>query len=315
MDLLKPCSIVPSHDFSLLCTSFLTPLYFLSQTLTLGHHKPVSYHQPLPGSALSLQEPPHLAESAVCHAVFTMAEAVAVIGLTASIVQLLDAGKKVADRVREFQKNRAFAHLHTKLAVMNLILTRIKEAQESQPFATKTQEALLGAVSECQGLTTQLYALITRMSPAEEDSKFRRAFKGIRSFGKDQRLVEIQAKLDTAIDQLANYLAVDASLTSRTSALKLAENTTPLTGSSGLTPKAKGAIFDVPAQYVSIFVGRKTIMDDVAASFAKSDPDSAGPNVVVLVGMGGQGVSYSNIPFPALCLRLLIITTEDSISA
>ena len=140
-----------------------------------------------------------------------MAEFATVVGLTASIVQLLDAGKKVADRIREFQHNRAFAHLNTKLPVLNLTLNltlnRIKEAQELQPFDRKTEEALLGDVNECQGLTTQLDTLIARMSPAEKDSKLRQAFKGVRSFGKDKRLMEIQAKLDTAIDQLANYLA------------------------------------------------------------------------------------------------------------
>lgn len=219
-----------------------------------------------------------------------MAELAVVIGLTASIVQLLDTGKKVADRIREFQNNVAFAHLNTKLSVLSLTLNGITEALEQQPFDTKKQEALLNAVSDCQTMLTRLNALIARMSPAEKDSKLLRAFKGLRSFGKDQRLVEIQAKLDTAIDQLANFFAVDASLTSRTNALRLAENIT-----SRSTP---AAIFDVPAQHVSVFVGRKDLMDKIDASFSKSDPDSAGPNVVVLIGMGGQGVSYADIPFP-----------------
>ncbi|KAA6409972.1 MAG: hypothetical protein FRX48_06586 [Lasallia pustulata] len=38
-------------------------------------------------------------------------------------------------------------------------------------------------------------------------------------------------------------------------------------------------------------------MEKIDASFTKADPDSAGPNVVVLVGMGGQGVSYADSPF------------------
>ena len=231
-----------------------------------------------------------------------MAEFIGVVGLTASIVQLLDTGKRVADRIREFQNNLAFAHLNTKLPVLNLTLTRIKEAQEHEPFDNQTQEALLGAVNECQSLTTQLDALITRMSPAEEDSKLRRAFKGIRSFGKDKRLLEIQAKLDTAIDQLANYLAVDASLTSRSNAQKHVETSIPLLEPTATADKT---IFDVPAQHVSLFVGRKALMEKIEANFAKADPDSVGPNVVVLIGMGGQGVSNADSSF------LLPAATDD----
>ena len=224
-----------------------------------------------------------------------MAEIIVAVGLAASIAQLLDTGKKVADRIREFQHNLAFAHLNKKLPVLNLTLNRIKEAQEHQPFDTKTQEALLGAVHECQGLTTQLDAMVARMSPAEKDSKFRQAFKGITSFGKDMRLMEIEAKLDNAIDQLANYLAVDASLTLRTNDLKFAGNVTPLSGSTAITEKA---IFDVPAQHVSMFVGRKSLLENIDITFAKAVQDPTGPGVVVLVGMGGQGVSYNDNSIP-----------------
>ena len=46
-------------------------------------------------------------------------------------------------------------------------------------------------------------------------------------------------------------------------------------------------------------------MEKIDASFTKADPDSAGPNIVVLVGMGGQGVSYADSPF------ILPSVTED----
>lgn len=34
-------------------------------------------------------------------------------------------------------------------------------------------------------------------------------------------------------------------------------------------------------------------MENIDASFTKAEPDSAGPNVVVLVGMGGQGGPFT----------------------
>ena len=159
---------------------------------------------------------------------------------------------------------------------------------------------LLGAVDDCRALFKQLDALISRMTPAEKDSKLRKTYMSVSSFGKDKKLKEIQAKLEGLIDQLANYFAVDASLASRVNDLKLVQNDASLPPPNSIADKA---IFDVPAQQVSIFVGRKGLMGKIGASLAKTDPDSARPSVVVLVGMGGQGVG---------CPRISISFTFDS---
>ncbi|MCJ1301167.1 hypothetical protein MMC08_003966 [Hypocenomyce scalaris] len=215
-----------------------------------------------------------------------MSEFAVVVGLTASIIQLVDTGRKVTERIREFQHSRAFAHLNARLPVINLTLNRIKEAQDKELLDTKKQEVLLGAVDDCRALFKQLDALISRMTPAEKDSKLRKTYMSVSSFGKDKKLKEIQAKLEGLIDQLANYFAVDASLASRVNDLKLVQNDASLPPPNSIADKA---IFDVPAQQVSIFVGRKGLMGKIGASLAKTDPDSARPSVVVLVGMGGQG--------------------------
>ena len=218
----------------------------------------------------------------------------AIVGLTASIIQLVDTGREVTEQIREFQHSLAFEHLNAKLPVLNLTLDRMMEAQNQERFDRKTQEVLLAAVDDCRALFAQLDALISRMTPAEKDSKLRKTYMSVRSFGKDKILKEIQANLEGSIDQLANYFAVNASLASRVNDLKLVQNEASLPLPNSIADKAT---FDVPAQQVSIFVGRKGLMEKIGASLAKTDPDSARPSVVVLVGMGGQGVGCPKIPF------------------
>jgi len=212
-----------------------------------------------------------------------MAEFAAVLGLTASIVQLIDASSKVWQRIKNFRNGTVFRNINAQLPVLQQTLERIQTAQKHGSFDSDTQQALSGAINECLELVTDLDAVVACITPADTSSKFQRGCKGIRSFGKNRRIQDIQAKLDRSVSRLSYYFSVDSSLLSRDVARLLARNNPAVS-----SPEEK-VFFEVPALQVSCFVGREELLDRISASFLGHSGFARGP-VTVLLGMGGQGV-------------------------
>ncbi|KAI9871969.1 MAG: hypothetical protein M1830_002210 [Pleopsidium flavum] len=212
-----------------------------------------------------------------------MAEVAAVIGLTASIVQLIEASRKVWQRIQNFRNGTIFRNINAQLPLLQQTLERIQTAQKQGALDSATQQALSGAINGCLELITDLDAVVTSMTPADTSSKFHRGCKGIRSFGKDRSIKDIQAKLDRSVSRLSCYFSVDSSLSSQDVAKVLARNIP----AAWKSPEDR-VFFEVPALQVSCFVGREELLDRINLSFMEHSA-SARVHVTVLLGMGGQG--------------------------
>jgi len=141
---------------------------------------------------------------------FTMAEALAVVGVVSSIVGLVDFGSKVLHRLNDFQSNRGeipetFKHVKDELPILLETLHQAKVAVEKGSIKEETKKALLLVVNGCQTQITLLDNLIARSLPREEDSWRKKAGKAIFSLRQDAKVTKITAILRTHIQSLANY--------------------------------------------------------------------------------------------------------------
>ncbi|KAF2176856.1 hypothetical protein K469DRAFT_755412 [Zopfia rhizophila CBS 207.26] len=139
-----------------------------------------------------------------------MAEAVAVVGVVASIVQLVDFGSKVLHRLNHFQSSlgdvpKIFEHVKAELPILLETLSRTKDAVEKGSIKQETKNALLLVVNQCQTQITVLDDLISRSLPQEGDSWRKKTSKAVLSLGQDAKVAKITTILRTHIQSRKRY--------------------------------------------------------------------------------------------------------------
>jgi N-terminal domain on NACHT_NTPase and P-loop NTPases len=138
-----------------------------------------------------------------------MAEALAVVGVVASIVGLVDFGSKVLNRLNDFQSSgeipETFQHVKEELPILLETLNQTKLAVEKGNIKEETKKALLLVVNRCQTQITLLDDLIGKSLPQEGDSWRKKASKAISSFRQDAKVIKITATLRMHIQGLTYY--------------------------------------------------------------------------------------------------------------
>ena len=139
-----------------------------------------------------------------------MAEALAVVGVVANIVQLVDFGSKVLRRLNDFQSSvreipKPFKHVKDELPILLETLSQTKAAVEKGSISEDTKKALLLVVNGCQTQITKLDNVISKSLPQEGDSWGKRTGKAILSLRQDAKVAKITAMLRTHIQSLTNY--------------------------------------------------------------------------------------------------------------
>jgi N-terminal domain on NACHT_NTPase and P-loop NTPases len=139
-----------------------------------------------------------------------MAEAVAVIGLVASIVQLAEFGAKVLHRLNEFQSSlgeipKTFQHVKAELPILLETLEQMRLEAQNGSMREETKQALLDIVNGCQKQLTRLDELIKRTLPQQSDSWRTRTGKAILSLRQDTKVAAITANIQRHIQTLTNY--------------------------------------------------------------------------------------------------------------
>jgi hypothetical protein len=145
-----------------------------------------------------------------------MAEALAVVGVVASIVQLIDFGSKVLLRLNEFQSNareapQTFQHIKAELPVLLDTLEQTKTAIETASIRDETKKALLPAIDGCRAQIESLDILIMKVLPLAGDSWRERSRKVISSLRQDAKVGKIRSNLQGYIQTLTYYHAAASS--------------------------------------------------------------------------------------------------------
>jgi hypothetical protein len=207
------------------------------------------------------------------------AEVIAVLGLASSVIQVVDCGKRVLDRISEFRRNMAFQDIALQIPLLINDVKTLDSPHYRQLLDTATEQALIRVLEGCLRQLNALDSLIQGMKPEKTASMLFRTWKGVRSFGKDTKLREIMGKLAEYKSTITLHFS--------------ARHVQTLKKPNVLDSKTK-SFFEVPIQRVSHFVGRVQILDSVNDAIATS---TSNPAAVVLTGVGGQGKTQVALEF------------------
>jgi hypothetical protein len=145
-----------------------------------------------------------------------MAEALAVVGIIANIVQLVDFSSKVLGRLDEFQSSlgeipKSFRHIKAELPVLQITLQQTKDAIDAGSIRDETETALRPAIEGCMEQIRALDALLIKTLPTSIDSRLRRGTKALWSLHQDAKVESITKILGGYIGTLTFYYAAMSS--------------------------------------------------------------------------------------------------------
>jgi hypothetical protein len=145
-----------------------------------------------------------------------MAEALAVVGIVASIVQLVDFGSKVLLRLNEFQSSlgeipKTYRHVKAELPVLLDTLGQTKHAISAGSIRDETKQALLPAIDGCRIQVELLETLIEKTLPLRDDSWAAKSRKAFSSLRQESKVEKITTDLRGYIHTLTYYHAAASS--------------------------------------------------------------------------------------------------------
>jgi hypothetical protein len=145
-----------------------------------------------------------------------MAEAIAVISIVATIVQLVDFSSSVLHRLDDFQSSlgdvpRSFRHLKAQLPVLQVTLQQTGKALEAGSVKDEAKEALIPAIKGCAEQIGLLDLILDKVLPTPTDSRLRRGTKAILSLHQDTKIESITKTIGGYIGTLTFYYAAASS--------------------------------------------------------------------------------------------------------
>lgn len=145
-----------------------------------------------------------------------MAEAIAAIGVVASVIQLVDFSSKVLHRLEQFQSSvgeipLSFRHIKAELPVLQDTLQQTREALEAGSVRDQTKKALIPAIEGCTEQIRLLDSILAKLSPTSTDSRLRRGTKALLSLHQESKVESITKILRYYVGTLTFYYAAISS--------------------------------------------------------------------------------------------------------
>jgi ABC-type transporter Mla subunit MlaD len=145
-----------------------------------------------------------------------MAEALAIVGVVASIVQLVDFSAKVVSRLDEFhsvvkEAPKSFRHVKTELPLLTSTLEQLKGAIDTTSVADGSKKALLPVIAGCNEQVAQLDAILKKTLPETNDSWWIKSKKAGVSLHNDAKVESITKALRNYVRILTFYYAAASS--------------------------------------------------------------------------------------------------------
>lgn len=195
-----------------------------------------------------------------------MAEALAIVGLVSALIQFVDFGSKIVERLQDFYSSvnevpKAFRDVKVELPLLLDTLKRTQAKAESGALSKETQEALLPVVEGCRSQVELLDSILVKTLPKPGDSSLRRGIMAFSSVGQEKKVEQIASTLRKYIQTLTYHEA--------TSAIRLVIQPTK-------------PCFIMPFDRDQGFVGREDILQEIESRFKNQ-------RRVALAGIGGVG--------------------------
>ncbi|KAK4168165.1 short-chain dehydrogenase [Cladorrhinum sp. PSN259] len=221
------------------------------------------------------------------------------LGLAAAILQFVEIGSKIVQRLSEFsadvnQVPKSFRQVRTELPLIVDGLRRINEQVKSGALEPTTEAALVPVITECLHAALQLNDLLDKTLPSADASTWERRKKALSSLAKDK-------KVDDLGDALGRYLRV---LT-----FHQVLNPTPLQlyAKPAVAETSSDFFWLVPFDRNPSFVGRDAIFQSINRAF---DVKKGSQPKAALFGLGGIGKSQIALEY---CYRRRLEKEEFSV--
>jgi hypothetical protein len=210
-----------------------------------------------------------------------MAEALAIVGLVSAIVQFIDSGSKVVQRLHEYSSDlhelpKTFQDINVQLPLLMDTLRRTQRQATAGHVSNATAVALKPLIDACLDEIKALEIVLDKTLPSQKSSSWQRRLLALRSLAHDKDVERSVTKLESHIRLLTFHQSTshsDQLLTLRVS---------PPTYSIAPHQPSK-PVFMVPFDRDETFVGRKDILDSINQKF------NARQRRAVLTGIGGVG--------------------------
>lgn len=235
-----------------------------------------------------------------------MAEAFAVVGLAAALLQFLDFGGRVIRRLRQLEDQTTdsaacFKGVRNRFPLMLDLVKKIMLQMEAGLVSDKSQEVMYPVVQNCTSQAQDLDKLINKSLPSRDDNPWVRGKKAVHSVLSESEMERIDAELKSNFELLiqagtfqrvnrpegSNPISFAPTFTlSPTFQVTLPHQQSRSAQSSWEEPYKQGSttqsIFMVPFARDANFLGRQDVIDLVSEKLQKN-------HVVTLFGLGGIG--------------------------
>lgn len=139
-----------------------------------------------------------------------MAEAVAIVGLVASIASLVDLSAKVVSRLHEFTSKsvdvpKSFRSLGVRLPLLTLTLKNIQDQAEAGRLRTDVSSTLLVVVADTSEQVQILQTYLSSILLPNGASKLERVFKALESLAKDDKVKQAMERIEKNSNTLVLY--------------------------------------------------------------------------------------------------------------
>jgi hypothetical protein len=224
-----------------------------------------------------------------------MAEAFAIIGLASAIVQFVDFGDKIVERLNEFNSDihevpKAFQAVKVQLPLLIDTLRRTQQQASTGHVSEEAATALKPLIDACSAEIKILQNILEKTLPPQKSSSWQRRLLALKSLAHDKDVERSITKLEGHIRLLTFYQSTHNSDSShKLLTLRQTHNAS--------SHQSRKPIFMVPFDPDETFFGRKDIMDSVDQKLNSSRRRA------VLSGIGGVG--YNEI-------TLMILDSADS---
>ena len=129
-----------------------------------------------------------------------MAEAVAIVGLVASIATLVELSAKIVSRLHDFTSKpseipESFRSLSTRLPLLTTTLQYIQSQAEDGRFPDDVTKALKVVVDDTSKQVADIQISLSKVLPSDGASKLERALKALKSLAKEDRVQRALEKI------------------------------------------------------------------------------------------------------------------------
>ncbi|KFY16426.1 hypothetical protein V492_01335 [Pseudogymnoascus sp. VKM F-4246] len=214
-----------------------------------------------------------------------MAEVIAGVAIASSIIQLIDVGSKVVSRIKEYADTtkdipQGLREISVHIPLITEICQELREDEVKK--GSQVSQSIFAVIDGCNMTLLSLDKLCRDILPSPRDSGIVRARKAVQSLRADKKFKDYQRILETYKTSLMLHISQRSVAQAVTKA--------------GAKNPAFDTFYHFPSTQVSRFIAREKLLRAIEEGFSTETADSR-PNVVTVIGMGGQGKSQLALEF------------------